>query len=83
MRIEIDGRKFVARKPKGMNTDGYGCRGCTFDTPGDCALRALSCTLPLGHVWRETAWSRFKTFYAQEIAGPFPFEEHDTMGRGN
>jgi len=23
MRIEIDGRKFVARKPKGMNTDGY------------------------------------------------------------
>ena len=76
MHIEIDGRKFVARK-----ANSQGCRKCAFDSPGDCTLGVLTCNLPLGEIWRETAWSRFKTLYVQEWAAMYPYEEHDTMGR--
>jgi hypothetical protein len=76
MRIGVDGRDFISRKSRGL-----GCKSCAFDSVGDCGLKSWSCRLPLGEVWREKAWSRFKALYAQEIAGPYPYEEHDTMGR--
>jgi len=82
MRIEVDGRDFVSRKSRGL-----GCKGCDFDGPSNtCNLTLEGCRLPFGEVWRETAWSRFKALYTQEmqeikdIAGPYPYEEHDTMG---